>query len=566
MGDDLQTSVAAQLASWTDERVAERLWSKDGSLWAASGKKPEELTAWLGWLDLPEGMQSRVAELEHLRDAVRSDGYMRAAVLGMGGSSLAPELFSRLFGPGGGAPAPDSGGLELRILDSTHPAAVRGFREWATAARTIFCVSSKSGTTTEPNAFHSAMAAAAPALDFIAITDPGTALADLARSQEFRAIVEAPPGVGGRYSALTVFGLVPAALHGVDTAELLRRAAAMAQRCRMDASHNPGLQLGAYIGQAAAAGRDKLTVLTSPRLASFGDWVEQLIAESTGKAGTGIVPVVGEPIGDPRAYAEDRCFVLLTLAGESDTEWRRLVEGLTRLGHPLLQLELADALDVGAEIVRWEVATAAAGIVLGIDPFDQPNVQESKDATKALLAAARDRGRLTSSGPLVAVEGIAAYGDPAALGDTPLSVEGAVRQLLGLAVAGDYFAMLAYLPQDREVEALLQRIRAQVRDALGVATTLGFGPRFLHSTGQLHKGGPPTGIYLQITVEPHRDLPIPGWDESFGTLIAAEALGDLQSLERRDRRVLRLHLTDADDGLPRVERMIGDALSGLLTA
>ncbi len=566
MGDALQASVSACLQAWTDERVAERLWRKDGSLWAASGKKPEELIAWLGWLDLPEAMQPRVAELEHLRDLVRNDGYTRAAVLGMGGSSLAPELFSRLFGSAGGGPAPESGGLELRILDSTHPAVVRGFREWASAARTIFCVSSKSGTTTEPNAFHAAMAASAPALDFIAITDPGTALAELARSQEFRAIVEAPPDVGGRYSALTVFGLLPAVLHGVDIGELLGRAAAMAQRCRLSATQNPGLQLGAYIGQAALAGRDKLTVLTSPRLASFGDWVEQLIAESTGKAGTGIVPVVGEPIGDPPRYGEDRCFVLLTLAGEPDTEWRRLTEGLTRLGHPLLHLELAEPIDIGGELVRWEVATAVAGIILEIDPFDQPNVQESKDATKALLAGARESGRLTSPAPMVAAQGIAAYGDPAALRDVPVSVDGALRQLFGLAVAGDYFAILAYLPQDREIEALLQRMRAQVRDALGVATTLGFGPRFLHSTGQLHKGGPESGIYLQITAEPHKDLPIPGWDESFGTLIAAEALGDLQSLERRGRRVLRLHLSDAADGLQRVEVMISDALSGLLTA
>ncbi len=566
VGDELRSTISDRLSSWADARVAERLWEKDGSLWSASGKKPEEIAAWLGWLDLPESMQARVPELEHLAEAVRADGYTRAAVLGMGGSSLAPELFSRVFGSSGGAAVPGSGGLELRILDSTHPAAVRAFRDWAGAARTIFCVSSKSGTTTEPNAFHAAMAASAPALDFIAITDPGTALADLARSQEFRAIVEAPPDVGGRYSALTVFGLLPAALHGIDIGELLRRAEAMAQRCRMSPSQNPGLQLGAYIGQAAVAGRDKLTVLTSSRLGSFGDWVEQLIAESTGKQGTGVVPVVGEPIGDPQQYGEDRCFVLLTLADDPDTEWRRLTEGLTQLGHPLLHIVVGEPLDVGAEFVRWEVATAAAGLILGIDPFDQPNVQESKDATKELLAAARDSGRLTSPAPIVAAEGMALYGDPAALGDTPVSVDGGIRQLLGLARPGDYFALLAYLPQDREIEALLQRLRAQVRDALGVATTLGFGPRFLHSTGQLHKGGPDSGIYLQITAEPHKDLPIPGWDQTFGMLIAAEALGDLQSLVRRNRRVLRLHLADADTGLPRLEAMIVDALSGLLTA
>ncbi len=563
---ELQSAIAGRLESWTDARVAGRLWQKDGTLWSASGKPPDELAAWLGWLDLPESMQARLPELEQLAAAVRRDGYTRAAVLGMGGSSLAPEVFSRVFGFGDGAAAPGSDGLELRILDSTHPAAVRGFREWATAARTIFCVSSKSGTTTEPNAFHAVMAAEAPALDFIAITDPGTALADLARSQEFRAIVDGPPDVGGRYSALTVFGLLPAALHGVPITALLARASAMGERCRQAPDDNPGLRLGAYLGEAAAAGRDKLTILTSSRLASFGDWVEQLIAESTGKRGTGIVPIVGEPIGEPRQYGDDRCFVLITLADDPDTEWGRLSESLTGLGHPFLHIELADALDIGGEFIRWEVATAAAGMILEIDPFDQPNVQESKDATRQLLASARDTGRLTSAAPLVATQGMALYGDPVAIGDTPPSVDGGIRQLLSLVQPGDYVAMLAYLPKDREVEALLQRTRAQIRDALGVATTLGFGPRFLHSTGQLHKGGPDSGVYLQITAEPHKDLPIPGWDETFGLLIAAEALGDLQSLERRRRRVLRLHLADAGAGLPALEEMVAAALSGLLSA
>jgi glucose-6-phosphate isomerase len=566
MGAELESSVSARLQSWTDARVAARLWQKDGTLWSASGKQPDELAAWLGWLDLPTAMQARVPELQHLADAVRADGYSRAAVLGMGGSSLAPELFSRIFGFAGGAPAPEGDGLELRILDSTHPDAVRGFREWATAARTIFCVSSKSGTTTEPNAYHAAMAAEAPALDFIAITDPGTALADLARAQEFRAIIEAPPDVGGRDSALTVFGLVPAVLHGVPIGALLERAAAMAKRCQADPVDNPGLRLGAYIGEAALAGRDKLTVLTSSRLASFGDWVEQLIAESTGKQGTGIVPIVGEPIGEPERYGDDRCFVVLTLADDPDTEWRRFSEALTGRGHPLLHIVVGEPLDVGGEFVRWEVATAAAGMVLGIDPFDQPNVQESKDATKELLAAARESGRLSTPAPLVATEGMALYGDPGALGDTPLTVDGGIRQLLSLAQPGDYFALLAYLPQDRDVEALLQRLRAQVRDALGVATTLGFGPRFLHSTGQLHKGGPDSGVYLQVTAEPRKDLPIPGWDETFGMLIAAQALGDLQSLQRRNRRALRLHFAEADDGLRRLEAMVAEALSGLMTA
>ena len=551
----LSSAVAARLARWQDERVAERLWSRDGSLWAESGKPADEVAAWLGWLDLPVAMQERVGELERIAREVREDGYTRAAVLGMGGSSLAPELFSRVFGDALGG---SRSGLELRILDSTHPDAVRGFREWAESARTVFCVSSKSGSTTEPNAFHAAMSAHAPALDFIAITDPGTSLADLARSQGFRAIVEGPTDVGGRYSALSVFGLVPAALHGLDLPGLLTRAAAMADACRRPATENPGLQLGASMGEAALAGRDKLTILTSPRLASMGDWIEQLVAESTGKAGRGIIPVVGEPLGEADSYGADRHFVAITLAGDDDS--LPLADVLEGLGHPVQRLELADPLDIGAEFVRWEVATAAAGIVLGIDPFDQPNVQEAKDATRALLDAYRTVGGLPQPVPLVAEPGMAAYGEPKALGDEPVTVAGAVSALVQTARPSDYFALLAYLPGDPTTVELLQRVRALIRDGLGLATTLGIGPRFLHSTGQLHKGGPDSGIFLQITGDPRRDLPIPGWPESFGTLIAAQAAGDLAALEKRGRRVLRLHLADPEAGLARLETMMHAAL------
>jgi glucose-6-phosphate isomerase len=563
---DLDAAIRSRLGAWTADRVADRLWAKDGSLWAASGKPPEEVARWLGWLDLPGAMSARVAELEHLARDVREDGYRRAAVLGMGGSSLAPELFSRVFGwaggaQGSGAASPD--GLELRILDSTHPDAVRGFRSWASEQRTLFLVSSKSGSTAEPNAFQAAIGEVAPALDFIAITDPDTPLADLARAQEFRAIVTAPPDVGGRYSALSVFGLVPAALHGVDVGALLDRAQRMAEDCRLaDAAVNPGLRLAAFIGEAAIAGRDKLTILTGERLAAFGDWAEQLVAESTGKAGTGIVPIVGEPLRDADGYAGDRCFVRLRLAGEHEPELDRLAHALESLGHPIERFEMADPLDVGAEFVRWEVATAAAGIVLGIDPFDQPNVTESKDATTALLEAFRERGSLPQPMPLVSEPGIAISADPAAIGDAPVSVDGAVEQLLDLARPGiDYVAIVAYLPKDPEIEARLQAIRARIGAATGAATTLGFGPRFLHSTGQLHKGGPDTGVFLQLTAEPSKDLPIPGWEESFGTLIAAQALGDLASLQKRGRRAMRLHVDDVHAGLGRLEAVAGATLS-----
>jgi transaldolase/glucose-6-phosphate isomerase len=555
----LAQAIAERLARWSSERVAERLWARDGSLWAASGKSAEEIAAWTGWLDLPYTMHGRVAELRHLARDVRDDGYRRAAVLGMGGSSLAPELFSRVFGGPLGAPPSGSEGLELRILDSTHPDAVRGFRAWAEAERTVFCVSSKSGSTTEPNAFHAAMAAFAPALDFIAITDPGSSLAEVAQAQEFRGIVEGVPSVGGRYSALSVFGLVPAALHGVDLEALLASAVAMADACHR-ADENPGLELGAVIGEAAVAGRDKLSILTSPRLASFADWAEQLVAESTGKASKGIIPVVGEPRRPAADYGDDRCFVVLTLADERDPELQQLGDALQALGHPVTRLDVQRPTDIGGEFVRWEVATAAAGIVLQIDPFDQPNVQESKDATKALLEAYRSQGALPTPAPLVASEGVAAYADPAVLGDEPVSVGGALRALLDCVHPGDYFAILAYLPQDPATETALQELRATLGSALGVATTLGFGPRFLHSTGQLHKGGPASGVFLQLTADAERDLPIPGWEESFATLVAAQALGDLQSLQRRGRRALRLHMGDAETVIGRLRELLRQAL------
>ncbi|MEX1073152.1 MAG: transaldolase [Chloroflexota bacterium] len=565
--DAIATAIEHRLARWADEGVAERLWARDGSLWVASGKRPEQVAAWLGWLDLPTSMTGRVGELERLARDVRVDGYSRAAVLGMGGSSLAPELFSRVIGDASAASTEGSGGgLELRILDSTHPDAVRAFREWAEAARTIFCVSSKSGSTTEPNAFHAAMSAHAPALDFIAITDPDTVLAEIARSQGFRAIVEGEPDVGGRYSALSVFGLVPASLHGVDLAGLLSRATAMADACRRPAPSNPGLQLGAALGEAAQAGRDKLTILTSPRLASLADWIEQLVAESTGKSGLGIVPVVGEPIGEASAYGPDRQFVIITMADDDDPTWPRLAAELERLGHPGQHIELGDPLDVGAEFVRWEVATAAAGMILGIDPFDQPDVQAAKDATTALLEAYRRDGALPLPEPVAVEPGITAFADAATFGQTPASVEGAVRAWLATATAGDYVALLAFLPADPATVGQLQRLRGTIRDRLGLATTMGFGPRFLHSTGQLHKGGPASGLFLQITADPGRDLPIPGWAESFETLVAAQAAGDLAALQQRGRRVLRLHLADPAAGLARLEAMMTTALAEIRPA
>ena len=557
----LGEAVAGRLARWDDERVAERLWERDASLWEASGADPGDLRDRLGWLDLPATMRARADELVDLARRAWADGYRQAAVLGMGGSSLAPELFGDLA-RAGLAVRDDDARLPVRVLDSTHPDAVRAFADWATGERTLFLVSSKSGTTTEPLAYHAAMAAHAPPGDFVAITDQGTPLADLARQQGFRAVIDAPSDVGGRYSALTVFGLVPAALAGIDVERLLDRAGAMAEMARRPATQNPGLILGATIGEAALAGRDKLTFLLAGELVGFGDWVEQLIAESTGKQGTGIVPVVREPLGNPDDYARDRAFVDVTLAEGRGAQVARLGARLEELGHPVGHIELSDPLEIGAEFVRWEVATAAAGIVLGIDPFDQPNVQESKDATTALLETFRRDGALPGEMPLVAGEGLAAYADAEVLGDTPPTVAAAVRRLFEISEAGDYFAILAYLPMEPTTIERLGAIRRRVRDALGLATTLGFGPRFLHSTGQLHKGGPASGLFLQITADPRQDAPIPGWRETFATLVAAQAQGDLASLAKRRRRAMRIHLGDLDAGLERLEQLISDALGG----
>lgn len=550
MTDPLADAVASRLEEWTADRVAERLWDRDGTLWAASGQQPAEVAAWLGWLDLPERMSGRLDEIRNLAAALARDGYRRAAVLGMGGSSLAPELCGRLF----------DGMTDLRVCDSTHPDAVRGFRSWATAARTVQFVSSKSGTTTETLALHAAMADQVPALDFVAITDPGSPLADLARAQEFRAIVEGEPAVGGRYSALSVFGLVPAAVRGVDVETLLAEARAMADACRAPASENSALILAATVGEAALAGRDKLTILTTRRLASLGDWIEQLVAESLGKHGRGVVPVVGEPRGPVEAYGGDRYFVMISLASDSDDELAALGAALRDAGHPVVEFQLDRPEAVGGEFVRWEVATAALGIVLGVNPFDQPDVASAKTATETLLDGFRRDGALRLPMPIVSEPGLSAYGDPNRVGDSPPTVAAAVRSLLGMIGDGDYLALLAFVPPDRGTWAALDQLRATVRDALGAATTVGIGPRYLHSTGQLHKGGPDNGVYLMLTADPERDLPIPGRTETFGTLIAAQAAGDLASLEQRGRRILRLHAADPASGLARLGQLVAEAV------
>lgn len=461
-------------------------------------------------------MAETAGELEAFASSVRSEAD-RVVVLGMGGSSLAPLVFSESFPRREGYPA-------LEVLDSTEPSSVLAVARGGAPDRTLYVVSSKSGSTLEPNIFFDAFYAeaekamgASAGSRFIVITDPGSALEKEAARRKVRRIFPGDPTIGGRYSALSNFGIVPAALAGVDVAELLRRARAMGRACRSASAENPGLALGATMGALALAGRDKLTFDVGEPVSRFGMWIEQLVAESTGKEGRGILPVEGEPIGPPSVYGADRFFASIGRGSDAAARDARLAP-LAADGHPITRIEISDALDLGAEMFRWEFATAVAGKLLGIDPFDQPNVQEAKDRTNEILA-----------------------GKPAG---TPASGvdKAAVRSLVDSLRAGDYFAITAYVPSTRENEEALQAIRLAVRDAARVATTLGFGPRFLHSTGQLHKGGPDTGVFLQITAEPREHLPIPGKHWGFETVIAAQAAGDLAALRSRGRRAVTVHL------------------------
>jgi transaldolase / glucose-6-phosphate isomerase len=459
----------------------------------------------------------------------------RVVVLGMGGSSLAPLLFSTSFPRREGFP-------KLEILDSTHPRMVQDTAAGGDISRTLFIVSSKSGTTLEPNIFFDYFFdLARRALGekagerFVVITDPGSKLETEAAGRNVRRIFPGDPRIGGRYSALSNFGIVPAAFAGIDVGELLRRGRQMAEQCSRDLSENPGVQLGAAIGALALAGRDKLTFAVAPPVDRFGMWIEQLIAESTGKEGKGILPVEGEKLGAPPVYGGDRLF-----AGVSRRADRSPLESslatLAAAGHPTALLEIADPLDLGAEMFRWEFATAIAGKILGINPFDQPNVQEAKDRTNEILEG--------KSG----IESRASSVDEASL-----------KELLDSIRPGDYFAITAYIPSTEENEQRLNRIRLRVRDAKRVATTVGFGPRFLHSTGQLHKGGPDTGVFLQITDSAPQDVPIPGKPYSFGEVIAAQAAGDLAALKSRGRRAASVRLADLGE-LERLDAAIGRAL------
>jgi transaldolase/glucose-6-phosphate isomerase len=529
-------AVEARLARWQEEGFGRRLWEKDYTLW--SPEPIPELTDRLGWLGLPNTMTAEVQRLSRFARDVAAEGFRDVVVLGMGGSSLAPEVFSRTFGPAFGHPA-------VTVLDSTHPDAVRALARRLDPEKSLFVVSSKSGTTTEMLSFfytfwEQLSRVPERGKHFVAVTDPGTPLQALARERGFREVFNAPEDVGGRYSALTPFGLVPAALLGVDTGKLLARGRAMAEACsgHVAAADNPGLRLGAALGELALAGRDKVTFVTSHSLETFPEWIEQLIAESTGKtilSGSerrGIVPVAGETLGPPEAYGDDRFFAVLIHQGDDVSALEPRLQALESAGHPIGRFKLSDRYDLGAEMFRWELATAAAGSVLEVNPFDQPDVQLAKTlANEAMKKAAA--GKLKTGG------GAVDAADAKALNR-------AVAGWLGGSKAGDYLGIHAYLAPRPETTASLSSLQAGLHGKTRLAVTRGYGPRFLHSTGQLHKGGSDRCRFLQIVDQPAEDLPVPETSYTFGTLIGAQAEGDRQALEQRGRTVLRVQL-GADD-------------------
>ena len=519
----LEPAVEAQLVSLQKQDVPRRLWAKDPTLWSADAAAQAEIRDRLGWLTVPEMMLERKAELARLSSDARA--YSDVVLLGMGGSSLCPDVLRHTFGVVKGHPT-------LHVLDTTDPATVLAVRSKIRIQKTLFVVASKSGETTETlshfayfwNEVQQAGAGAKAGRHFAAITDPGTSLEKLAKEHGFRWVFSNPPDIGGRYSALSYFGLVPGALMGIDVAELLERAIKMGHSCAdsVPPQDNPGVWLGAALGRLAVQGRNKLTLIASPKIATFGYWVEQLIAESTGKNGKGIVPIEGEPAGRPVVYGDDRLFVYIRLDADPPN---RAVQALEKAGRPVITLTLRDKLDLGGEFLRWEIAVAVAGAIIGIDAFNQPNVQESKDNTKKVLAQFKSKGRLPAADSV-----------PASRSRADLA------SLLQRARPGSYFAIMAYTARTAQSETAIAAIRSAVRDATRLATTAGYGPRFLHSTGQLHKGGPKTGLFLQVVQDDARDVPIPGQPYSFSVLKQAQSLGDLQSLTSRRLPVVRVTL------------------------
>jgi transaldolase / glucose-6-phosphate isomerase len=543
--------------------VMRRIWRKDAALWKSDEAHQKIIKNALGWLTVPDEMIGTEDDLVEFADRIRNvREFKHVMVCGMGGSSLCPEVLRQTFGKQEGYP-------ELLVLDSTDPDAFSGIADQIDITHCLFIISSKSGATTEPLMFYRywydqvSKRKGNPGECFIAITDPGTKMEADAQRDHFKRIFLNPASIGGRYSALSYFGLVPAALMGVDIRKLLDRAERIVHACAqvVPAADNPGAKLGAIMGECAKAGRDKCTIICDPKLGSLGLWIEQLLAESTGKEGKGIVPIAGEPLGSPSVYGADRLFVSISV-GKLDSETEAKLKALEAAGHPVVYRSLNDIYDLGEEFFLWEIATAFAGWRLGINPFDQPNVQESKDATKELLEAYARAGKLQEQG-IIAQDGpLTIYADDKTRGELNAStVADAIKAHLARVKAGDYIALLNYIEETPAHDEVIQAIRTHLRDATRCATTTGYGPRFLHSTGQLHKGGSDAGVFLQLTAPDTRDVPIPGEPYSFSTLKQAQALGDFRSLSTRGRRAVRVDLgADVLAGLKRLQELIGEAV------
>jgi transaldolase/glucose-6-phosphate isomerase len=559
---ELENAVAASLESWRHDAKVRRLWAGDATLWTGADE-----AKWLGWLGIVDEQSKRTGELEKLAEDIRQQSFAHIVLLGMGGSSLGPEVFAETFGR-------QNGHAKLLVLDSTDPAQVRTIESRIDPAKTLFIVSSKSGSTLEPNVLKQyffacvkrAVGADKAGSRFIAVTDPGSALQKVAERDRFRHIAFGVPSIGGRYSVLSDFGLVPAASMGLDIEGLLTATQVMVRSCSANVppAENPGVVLGTVLGVLGKAGHDKVTIIASPGIADFGAWLEQLLAESTGKQGKGLIPVDAEPLGSPDVYGKDRLFVYARLSGEPDAKQDNAVAALERAGQPVVRIAVADRYNIGQEFFRWEFATAVAGSILGIDPFDQPDVEASKLKTKELTTAYEKSGKLPQETPFLEQGGLVLFTD-----DKNRKAFGKVGTLVDVlkahfqrAHAGDYCALLAYVERTKHHSDALQAIRVLIRDRLRVATCLGFGPRFLHSTGQAYKGGPNSGVFLQITCDDLPEVQVPDQKYTFGVIIAAEARGDFEVLAERDRRALRVHLGGhVAGGLTTLEDAIRQALA-----
>jgi glucose-6-phosphate isomerase len=550
-------------ADWHSNNKVARFWQKDAGLWTSDGEEK-----WLGWIDIVERQQKDQAAFDELAADVKAAGFKSVLLLGMGGSSLCPEVLAVTFGQQPGFPA-------LHIVDSTDPVQVKAARDKVNLEETLVVVASKSGSTLEPNVLkqyffeemQKAVGADKAGSHFLAITDPGSKMEQVAKADGFWRIFYGDPTIGGRFSALSNFGVVVATVAGLDSAKLLAEAAKAVAGAKLQPSDNPAVELGLLMGTAANAGRDKITIFTSPEIYDLGAWMEQLIAESTGKLGKGITPVDREGIAGPAVYGNDRIFAYVKLASTTDSSQDTKVAAIEAAGHPVVHIVIDDLYELFGQIFTWEVATSVAGSVMGINPFNQPDVESAKIETRALTSAYEQTGKLAEHTPILVDAGIGVYATEAyaatlkATG-TAATLAGTIKAHLSQIHAGDYFATLAYLPMFPEHEATIQGFRHRVRDQKHVATCLGFGPRFLHSTGQDYKGGPNTGVFLQITADHAVDVAIPGQKFSFGIVIDAQAAGDLAVLESRGRRALRVHLgADVAAGLKTLAAAFDEALA-----